>query len=94
MAPEQASPAVVQHHLIVVATLPCAELLGASEEDRTAAAMFYFGYGVAQLKLVKVDVGYIEGLETAALDECVQHPDRPASAAFIRVLAEAAKSSR
>ena len=87
-------PAAVEHHVMQVATVPCADLLRATQEDRAAAAMFYLGYGVARLKLVTLDVGYIEGLETAALDECAQHPDRPASAAFARVLADAAKSWR
>jgi len=89
-----AKPAAIEHRLVKVATVPCADLLRASQDDRAAAAMFYLGYGVARLKLATLDVGYIEGLETAALDECAQHPDRPASAAFARVLADAAKNLR
>jgi hypothetical protein len=93
-SPSPAAPATpVEHRIVNVATVACADLLGASQEDRAAAAMFYLGYGVAQLKLATVDVGYIEGLETAALDECARTPTRSASVVFARVLADAGKGS-
>lgn len=88
------TPAPREHRVVALATVPCRELLAVNQEDRALAAMFYLGYASGRLHRRTIDVGDVEGLETAALDECARLPDQPASAAFMRVLEEMRGSNR
>jgi hypothetical protein len=47
--------------------------------------MFYLGYEAARLGKRTIDVNEVEGMETAALDYCADHPDQPAATAFSQV---------
>jgi hypothetical protein len=76
------APAATQTHLITIRTVRCADLLNAATDDRAAGSMFLLGYEAARLGIRSIDVAYVEGMETAALDYCTEHPDRPAIDAF------------
>jgi hypothetical protein len=39
----------------------CSDLLGAADEDREAAAMFYYGYLAAKAGIRLIDVSEIDG---------------------------------
>jgi hypothetical protein len=68
--------------IITIKRLTCARLLGAAQDDRAAGSMFYLGYEASRLGKRTIDVNEVEGMETAALDYCAEHPDRPVTAAF------------
>jgi hypothetical protein len=64
----------------------CAELLGASQEDRTVAAMFYYGYVSARAGTRLIDNAQIETRVRRAVDECRASPGTPILQAFTRAL--------
>src|SRR5579863_1445484 len=71
-------------HVIALRTVRCADLLNAAEDDRAAGSMVLLGYEAARLGIRSINVGDVEGIETAALAYCAAHPDRPAADAFAR----------
>jgi hypothetical protein len=82
-------PAVTQEAgLITIRQVRCAELLNAAEDDRAAGSTFLLGYEAARLSVSRINVSDVEGMETAALDYCAAHADRPAVDAFARVYEE------
>jgi hypothetical protein len=64
----------------------CADLLGASEDDRAAAAMFYYGYLAAQAGIQVIDVSRIEGNVHKVMDQCVATPNITVPQAFRQAL--------
>ena len=77
--------------IINIRRLSCARLLSAAQNDRAAGSMFYLGYEAARLGKATIDVNEVGGMETAALDYCVDHPDRPAAAAFRQAFGSGSK---
>jgi HdeA/HdeB family len=55
-----ASHARVAPHRWNVERVQCSDLLGASDEDRAAAAMFYYGYLAAKAGIHIIDVSQID----------------------------------
>ena len=54
----------------------CSDLLGASDEDRAAAAMFYYGYLAAKVGIHVIDVGQIDGNVSKVMSQCAASPCR------------------
>ena len=67
---------------IPIRTLSCAEMLGASDDDRAAASMFFIGYRAALAKVRGLSIPEIEAIEQKALTICAAHPNLPAARAF------------
>lgn len=67
---------------IPIRTLSCAELLGASDDDRAAASMFFIGYRAALAHVHNLSVSEIEAIERKALSICAAHQDMHAARAF------------
>jgi hypothetical protein len=64
----------------------CAELIGASLEDRTVAAMFYYGYVSARAGTRLIDSAQVETRVRRAVAECEASPSTPILQAFTRAL--------
>src|SRR5262245_60127270 len=47
----------------------CSDLLGAADDDRAAAAMFYYGYLAARAGIHVIDVNQIEGNVHKVMDQ-------------------------
>jgi hypothetical protein len=77
--------------IVAIRSLSCARLLSAAQDDRAAGSMFYLGYAAARLGKRTIDVNEVGGMETAALDYCVDHPDRPAADAFRQAFGSGSK---
>jgi hypothetical protein len=71
----------------VIGTLSCAEMLGASDDDRAAASMFLIGYRAALTHTHALSIAQIEALEEAALATCAANPKMTAIAAFAKAFA-------
>ena len=72
------------------ATLPAhswSQLLGANDDDRAAAAMFYFGYLAAKAGIHVVDVSQIDGNIRKVMDRCAAAPNITVPQAFRQALA-------
>lgn len=64
----------------------CADLLGASDEDRAAAAMFYYGYLAAKAGIHVIDVSQIDGNVSKVMSECAASPNLTVPQAFRQAL--------
>ncbi|MFL5266575.1 MAG: HdeA/HdeB family chaperone, partial [Stellaceae bacterium] len=64
----------------------CADLLGAAEDDRAAAAMFYYGYLAAKAGIHVIDVNQIEGNIHKVMDQCAASPNITVPQAFRQAL--------
>jgi hypothetical protein len=67
---------------IPIRTLGCAELLGASDDDRAAASMFFIGYQAAASGVRNLSIAQIQAIEGKALSICAAHQAMPAVRAF------------
>ncbi|HXC29793.1 MAG TPA: hypothetical protein VNV38_17685 [Stellaceae bacterium] len=67
---------------IPIRGLSCGELLGASDDDRAAASMFFIGYQAALAHLHNLSISEIEGIEQRALTICAKSAKTPAVRAF------------
>ena len=76
-APEPVSTAPIP-----IRSLPCSELLGANDDDRAAAAMFFIGYQASRAQVRNLTISQIEGIERKALSACALNPTMPAVRAF------------
>lgn len=65
----------------------CSDLLGADDDDRAAAAMFYFGYLAAKAGIHVVDVSQIDGNIRKVMDRCAAAPNITVPQAFRQALA-------
>ena len=64
----------------------CSDLLGASDDDRAAAAMFYYGYLAAKAGIHVVDVSQIDGNVHKVMDQCAAAPNMTVPQAFRQAL--------
>jgi hypothetical protein len=67
---------------IPIRSLSCAEMIGASDEDRAAASMFFIGYRAALAQVRNLSIPQIQAIEQKALTICAAHPNLPAVRAF------------
>ena len=70
----------------VVAQVRCSDLLGAAEEDRESAVMFYYGYLAAKAGIRVIDVNEIDGNVRKVMDRCAAAPNITLPQAFRQVL--------
>ena len=64
----------------------CSDLLGASDDDRESAAMFYYGYLAAKAGIHVIDVNQIEGNVHKVMDQCAAAPNMTVPQAFRHAL--------
>jgi len=64
----------------------CSDLLGASDDDRAAAAMFYYGYLAARAGIRVIDVSQIDGNIHKVMDQCAAAPNLTVPQAFRQAL--------
>jgi hypothetical protein len=72
---------------IAIRSLSCADLLGAEDDDRAAASMFFIGYQAALAHVRGLSISQIEAIEEKALSICAAHPATPAVRAFAQAVA-------
>jgi hypothetical protein len=53
----------------------CSDLLGADDDDRAAAVMFYYGYLAAKAGIRVIDVSKIDGNIRKVMDRCATAPN-------------------
>jgi hypothetical protein len=81
-APSPAPEPAASTAPIPIRTLSCGELLGASDDDRAAASMFFIGYRAALARVHNLSVSEIEAIERKALSMCATHQEMSAARAF------------
>src|SRR6266700_4045028 len=64
----------------------CSDLLGAADDDRAAAAMFYYGYLAAKAGIRVIDVNQIDGNVRKVMDRCAAAPNITVPQAFRQAL--------
>ena len=64
----------------------CSDLLGAGDDDREAAAMFYYGYLAAKAGIHVIDVSQIDGNVRKVMDRCAATPNINVPQAFRQAL--------
>jgi HdeA/HdeB family len=64
----------------------CSDLLGASDEDRASAPMFYYGYLAAKAGIHIIDVSRIEGNIAKVVHQCAAAPNLTVPQAFREAL--------
>jgi hypothetical protein len=69
-APRVTSEAQVAPGRWEVDRVRCADLLGADDDDRAAAVMFYYGYLAAKAGIRVIDVSQIHGNVRKVMDQC------------------------
>jgi len=67
---------------IPIRTLSCTELLGATDDDRAAASLFFIGYQAARRQVRNLSIAEIEAIERQALSICAENQAMPAVRAF------------
>src|SRR6266478_2360286 len=64
----------------------CSDLLGAADDDRAAAAMFYYGYLAAKAGIHVIDVGKIDENVGKVMKQCAATPNLTVPQAFRQAL--------
>ena len=64
----------------------CSDLLGAADDDRAAAAMFYYGYLAAKAGIHVIDVAKIEENVGKVMKQCAATPSVTVTQAFRQAL--------
>ena len=64
----------------------CSDLLGADDDDRAAAVMFYYGYLAAKAGIRVIDVSQIDGNVRKVMDRCAAAPNETVPQAFRQAL--------
>jgi HdeA/HdeB family len=64
----------------------CSDLLGAADDDRAAAGMFYYGYLAAKAGIRVIDTSQIEGNLKKVMDRCEAAPNITVPQAFREAL--------
>jgi hypothetical protein len=64
----------------------CSDLLGAADDDRAAAAMFYYGYLAAKAGIHVIDVSQIDGNIKKVMERCAVAPNETVPQAFRQAL--------
>ena len=65
-----------------IRSLNCAELIGASDDDRAAASLFFIGYRAALARVRKLSIAEMQAIEENALSICAADWAMPAARAF------------
>ena len=85
-APRVTSEAQIAPKRWEVERVRCSDLLGASDDDRAAAAMFYYGYLAAKAGIHVIDVSKIDGNVKRVMDRCAAAPNETVPQAFRQAL--------
>ena len=85
-APRVTSEAQIAPGRWEVARVRCSDLLGAADDDRAAAVMFYYGYLAAKAGIRVIDVNQIDGNVRKVMDRCHASPDITVPQAFRQAL--------
>ena len=64
----------------------CSDLLGATDDDRAAAAMFYYGYLAAKAGIHVIDVNKIDVNIKKVMERCAATPNETVPQAFRQAL--------
>jgi hypothetical protein len=64
----------------------CSDLLGAADDDRAAAAMFYYGYLAAKSGIRVIDVNVVDGNIAKVMSQCAATPNITVPHAFREAL--------
>jgi hypothetical protein len=70
-----------------VVRVRCSDLLGAADDDRAAAVMFYYGYLAAKAGMRIIDVSQIDGNVKKVMERCAAAPNETVPQAFRQALA-------
>jgi hypothetical protein len=85
-APRATSEAQIAPGKWDVDRVRCSDLLGAADDDRAAAAMFYYGYLAAKAGIHVIDVSQIDGNVKKVMDRCAAAPNITVTQAFRQAL--------
>src|SRR5260370_9741861 len=85
-APRVTSEAQISPGRWDVERVRCSDLLGAADDDREAAAMFYYGYLAAKAGIRVIDVTQMDGNVRKEMDRCGAAPQNPVPRAFRQAL--------
>ena|SRR6516164_7293635 len=85
-APRATSEAEVAPKRWDVDRVRCSDLLGAADDDRAAAGMFYYGYLAAKAGIRVIDTSKIEGNLKKVMDRCEATPNITVPQAFREAL--------
>jgi hypothetical protein len=85
-APRVTSEAQIAPGRWDVERVRCSNLLGAADEDRETAAMFYYGYLAAKAGIRIIDVNQIDGNVRKVMDRCAAAPNITVPQAFRQAL--------
>jgi len=85
-APRVTSEAQIAPGRWDVERVRCSDLLGASDDDRESAVMFYYGYLAAKAGIHVIDVNQIEGNVHKVMDQCAAAPNMTVPQAFRHAL--------
>jgi hypothetical protein len=80
------SEAQIAPGLWEVERVRCSDLLGAADDDRAAAAMFYYGYLAAKAGIHVIDVGKIDDNVGKVMRQCAATPNITVPQAFREAL--------
>ena len=80
------SEAQIAPGLWVAGQVRCSDLLGAADDDREAAAMFYYGYLAAKAPIHVIDVSRIDDNVKKVMDRCAAAPNETVPQAFSQAL--------
>ncbi|MBV8133228.1 MAG: hypothetical protein JO282_12070 [Alphaproteobacteria bacterium] len=80
------SEAQIAPGLWEVEQVRCSDLLGAADDDRAAAAMFYYGYLAAKAGIHVIDVGKIDENVGKVMKQCAATPNITVPQAFREAL--------
>jgi pyruvate/2-oxoglutarate dehydrogenase complex dihydrolipoamide acyltransferase (E2) component len=92
-APRSTSEAQVAPGHWNVERVRCSDLLGASDDDRAAAAMFYYGYLAAKAGIHIIDVSQIQGNIEKVMQQCEAAPQMTVPEAFREALGRRGRAS-
>jgi len=84
--PRETSEAQIAPGRWDVERVRCSDLLGAADDDRAAAAMFYYGYLAAKAGIHVIDVSQIDGNLKKVMDRCAAAPNITVPQAFRQAL--------
>ena len=84
--PPAPSEAQIAPGLWEVEQVRCSDLLGAADDDRAAAAMFYYGYLAAKAGMHVIDVGKIDENVGKVMKQCAATPNITVPQAFREAL--------
>jgi hypothetical protein len=85
-APRATSEAQIAPGRWDVDRVRCSDLLGAADDDRAAAAMFYYGYLAAKAGIHVIDVSQIDGNVKKVMNRCAAAPNITVPQAFRQAL--------